>query len=512
MVKRRFGKLFAFSAVVCLMCTIRFLMAFSLPEVSTWTDESSFTAEVVGDQIVISVEYEKEQPYVLIQMDEKEVAREKSTRIEVDLPSSSPAVISVYCGDGARGSFTSVTKFWVTKSSQGWEIFAPSIVIEKNMEQLGTWTDDALGDVIPEIQTLSDQIVAGADTDYEKAKKIYDWVCDNIYYDSDRTTGDRIGQVDVQEVLRDRKGKCGGYQEIFQELCHAQGIPCINVYGYSGNTQDLETLAQNKAAYLVPKYWNHGWNEVYADGRWFIVDCTNGSGLDISNGKKTESFNTNEYFDSSVEFFSLRRLALSREGSECEAPSWVTEGNSQQVQPEFSGISDWAKVDVEKAVGYGFVPEDLLKAGMNPITRREFCELAMRMLEKRLDTTREALIAGRASLSFEDTSDPDVLAASALGIVNGYGNGMFGPYDSITRQEAAAILNRTAAVIGLKPVSADISNFIDCVGVSGWAKEAIAACKSLGVMNGTSGNPFSPYGSYSREQSIVTMVRLFEKH
>lgn len=507
---KKMSKAFVFSVIVCMMCCIRFLMVFGAPTVSTWTEESSFTAAIEGDQIVISVEYEREQPYVLIKMNDVEVAREKATRIKLDLPSSSPAAIAVYCGEEIRGSFTSVTKFWVTRSGDGWEIFSSNIVEEKNLEQLGTWTDDALGSVAPEIQTLSDQIVAGAATDYEKAWKIYHWVCENIYYDTDRTTGDRVGQVNALDVLQSGKGKCGGYQEVFQELCHAQGIPCINVYGYSGDTEELEKLAQDKRAYLVPKFWNHGWNEVYADGRWFIVDCTNGSGLEVSNGGKVESFNTNEYFDSSVPFFSLRRLALSREGSECEAPAWVQNGSSES-QPDFSGISSWAKADAEKAVAYGFVPEELLESGTKAITRQEFCGLVMGMLEKRLGATSSELTSGLPAVSFTDTVDPDVLAAGMLGIVNGYGDGTFGPQNSITRQEAAAILNRTASVMGITAGSSDISAFTDCVGLGDWAKEAISGCKGLGVMNGTSSTTFSPYGSYSREQSIVTMVRLYEK-
>jgi len=38
----------------------------------------------------------------------------------------------------------------------------------------------------------------------------------------------------------------------------------------------------------------------------------------------------------------------------------------------------------------------------------------------------------------------------------------------------------------------------------------ILMIKAAGIMTGTGNNMFSPTGSYTREQSITTMVRLFD--
>ena len=64
-----------------------------------------------------------------------------------------------------------------------------------------------------------------------------------------------------------------------------------------------------------------------------------------------------------------------------------------------------------------------------PITRQEFCRLAVALVE----VTREQTIAqvlsdkgvSTADQSFTDTSDLYVLQCSALGIVNGYEDGSF---------------------------------------------------------------------------------------
>ena len=112
--------------------------------------------------------------------------------------------------------------------------------------------------------------------------------------------------------------------------------------------------------------------------------------------------------------------------------------------------------------------------------------------------------------SFADTDDSAVLAANALGIVNGYGDGSFGPENSITRQEAAAILTRTAQVLGLPQDGADISGFTDLSQIGEWARDSVAVCKALGVMYGTSDTTFDPRSPYTREQCVVTINRLFE--
>ena len=52
--------------------------------------------------------------------------------------------------------------------------------------------------------------------------------------------------------------------------------------------------------------------------------------------------------------------------------------------------------------------------------------------------------------AFTDTTDKNVLAANALGIINGVGNNRFDPNGTFTRAQIAAILNRTAEVLGVE--------------------------------------------------------------
>ena len=116
---------------------------------------------------------------------------------------------------------------------------------------------------------------------------------------------------------------------------------------------------------------------------------------------------------------------------------------------------------------------------------------------------------------YKDTETPDVLFASAIGVVKGKGNLAFVPDGYITRQEAATMLHRLAVALDYElPETAHV--FADNAAVANWAKDAVEAIGLLtdsengkAVMEGVGENQFAPDGTYTREQAFVTMKRLF---
>jgi len=72
--------------------------------------------------------------------------------------------------------------------------------------------------------------------------------------------------------------------------------------------------------------------------------------------------------------------------------------------------------------------------------------------------------------------------ASANGIVNGYGNGKFGPSDPITREQLLAILHRYASHIGIKADTGlpNVSGYKH----SDWSKDSIAWAAHNGLLDG----------------------------
>ena len=119
-----------------------------------------------------------------------------------------------------------------------------------------------------------------------------------------------------------------------------------------------------------------------------------------------------------------------------------------------------------------------------------------------------AEIAGRQH--FQDTADVNVEKLASLGVVSGVGGGRFAPDQPLTREQAAVMLAQLARAMG-KPLDAYEATFGDRSKISSWALAAVGQVQGGGVMSGTGGNLFSPSGTYTREQSILTMQRLLER-
>lgn len=98
--------------------------------------------------------------------------------------------------------------------------------------------------------------------------------------------------------------------------------------------------------------------------------------------------------------------------------------------------------------------------------------------------------------------------ASANGIVTGYSNGSFGPDDTITREQMAAILYRYARYKGYDlSAQAALDGYADAAQVSAYAADAMKWAVGSGLITGTSGTTLSPDGSATRAQAAVILAR-----
>ena len=115
------------------------------------------------------------------------------------------------------------------------------------------------------------------------------------------------------------------------------------------------------------------------------------------------------------------------------------------------------------------------------------------------------------STTFTDDGYYEVQFLAAAGIVNGMGDGTFAPEENITREQAAAILYRMAEFLNkdTTPVSESI-DYDDEYEISDWAKENVTMISQMGIMNGVGENKFEPDGTYTVEQAILTMSRLYK--
>ena len=94
-------------------------------------------------------------------------------------------------------------------------------------------------------------------------------------------------------------------------------------------------------------------------------------------------------------------------------------------------------------------------------------------------------------------------------IVKGYGNGLFGPKDTITREQLAAILYRYAAFKGYdvsKKTSLD--GFKDGNQTVSYAIEAMQWAVANGLLIGTGNGILDPKGHATRAEVAVILIRL----
>ena len=94
-------------------------------------------------------------------------------------------------------------------------------------------------------------------------------------------------------------------------------------------------------------------------------------------------------------------------------------------------------------------------------------------------------------------------------IINGKTETEFAPNDLLTREEAAVILNRMVNKTIPVPVTEMYFNFDDESSISGWASDSIQVMCNMGVMNGVGNNKFAPKETYTTEQAIATIVRVY---
>ena len=186
----------------------------------------------------------------------------------------------------------------------------------------------------------------------------------------------------------------------------------------------------------------------------------------------------------------------------------------------YSDASAWAEPELKKANEMGLIPDILKGADMSrPITREEFCELAVLLYEKVTNTAASPA----SSNPFSDTTNTQILKAYALGITTGTSATTFSPKTLINREQCAAMFFRAikAIVPNANYSVSGIKDFPDQKNISSWAAEATKYMSKLGIIKGDASGNFMPkstttaqtaagYGMATREAAILMTVRTYE--
>ena len=273
---------------------------------------------------VYGVTHRSDERYLVYRIVDKDMNTLSETRTQCDFSGQYRAVIDipagadqlvVYTGAESSGEYASklYNYIYLERGSDGvWGLRVPP-VYEHNVKEFEKArsmsaslksTYDICSDY-PDIKALAESLTKVAATDYDKALKIHDWVCENIYYDEDGVSSTNISSTAyvASDVLYQRKAVCLGYSNLFAALCRAAGIGCNVVTGYAlgveeGDIAWTETSINTSDA-------NHAWNEVYLDGRWVLVDTTWDSQNKLTGGSFVPGRSVSHlFFDANLRFFS----------------------------------------------------------------------------------------------------------------------------------------------------------------------------------------------------------------
>ena len=181
-------------------------------------------------------------------------------------------------------------------------------------------------------------------------------------------------------------------------------------------------------------------------------------------------------------------------------------------KPNFQDLDSvpWAVEAINGLAARGMVKgrsETVFDPNAN-ITRAEYCQMLV-----------NAINAGNAAAQSTYTDVPSdawyynaVSVASKLGIVNGLGDGNFGPNELITRQDMAVMTYRAAQSkqINLDPVNDQIT-FEDSNDIASYAFEAVMTLQKAGIINGMTETTFEPLSNATRAQSAKILYETFVK-
>ena len=184
--------------------------------------------------------------------------------------------------------------------------------------------------------------------------------------------------------------------------------------------------------------------------------------------------------------------------------------------PQFADLNEasWAADAINSLAKKGILTgrTDTEFAPNASVTRAEFVKMVSTLYNLVTPTSKFA------TQSFKDVPKDAwffnyVEVCAQLGIVNGEGDGYFNPNALISRQEMAAIMYRTATIMGTKLTATEaVKTFADANEISDYAKAAVSALQTAGIISGTSDTTFEPALACTRAQAAVIINNMYTKY
>ena len=324
----------------------------------------------------------------------------------------------------------------------------------------------------------------------------------NFSTDTPSVYFDEFSQSEKEEILKNAEGNTlADKTESFEMLCFFEAL-----HGASGNAALESVIIDNES--------------------WHNIDLTDYKAL--SNKKSVNTQIADQKPDTLAELEDIILSALSPSGSPSGggggggsssavsgrggsssasfAPTGVTP--PQETTPPansivFNDISgyEWAKEAVEELCKKGIVSgtsENTFSPERN-ITRAEFVKLVCGAFLSGTKTYQNNF----ADVSAGDWFAPYVASAFDAGVVNGISQTEFGASLNITRQDMAVMIFK-ASKLAAGELKTDFADFDE---ISDYAKEAVKAMNSLGIINGRGNGAFCPKENATRAEAAQMIYK-----
>jgi len=101
--------------------------------------------------------------------------------------------------------------------------------------------------------------------------------------------------------------------------------------------------------------------------------------------------------------------------------------------------------------------------------------------------------------------------AYANGIVNGYGNGLFGPDTAVTREQLVVMLYHFANYMDFDiTASSSMEDFTDTDDISSWASDAMSWAVGVGILSGDDNHHLNPQATATRAENATILKNLIQ--
>ena len=128
--------------------------------------------------------------------------------------------------------------------------------------KLYTYAKNTPDEVTRDIDKLVDYLKQPTASQREIVKAFSYWIMQNISYDVAGFMNSTFNTEGIAGTLRDKKGVCQDYAELFKAMCDRAGIPCYVVSGFAKAFNYKPGDKFNKS--------NHSWNMIYLDGSYTL--------------------------------------------------------------------------------------------------------------------------------------------------------------------------------------------------------------------------------------------------